>query len=145
MFHGLNSHVGHGSHLAEMLSQKGYTTVGYDYRGFGRSEGKGGYVESLDKHIEEAVFFVRTISKFPEYINVPKFALGLSMGGMTVYHLSLRYPELFKGVILMAPAIMHSLSSGLVSMTKIVGKIIPDKMGLIKPVYGRATRNPQIT
>lgn len=45
----------------------------------------------------------------------------------------------------MAPAMMHSLSSGLVSMARVIGKIIPDKMGLFKPVYGRATRNPQIT
>lgn len=37
MFHGLNSHIGHGSHLAEFFSHHGLTTVGFDYRGFGRS------------------------------------------------------------------------------------------------------------
>lgn len=51
MFHGLNSHVGHGAHLAEMLSKEGFITVGYDYRGFGRSQGKGGYVPSFDTHL----------------------------------------------------------------------------------------------
>lgn len=37
MFHGLNSHLGHGAHLAHYFSQHGLTTVGFDHRGFGRS------------------------------------------------------------------------------------------------------------
>ena len=67
------------------------------------------------------------------------------MGGMTIYHLSLKYPKLFKGVILMAPAMMHSMSSGLVSVAKTIGKVLPDKAKLFKPIYGQATKNPQIT
>jgi alpha-beta hydrolase superfamily lysophospholipase len=37
MLHGLNSHLGHGAHIAHHLSQKGIITVGFDHRGFGRS------------------------------------------------------------------------------------------------------------
>ena len=39
MFHGLNSHMGHGAHIAEALGQNGFITVGFDHRGFGKSEG----------------------------------------------------------------------------------------------------------
>jgi alpha-beta hydrolase superfamily lysophospholipase len=37
MFHGLNSYIGHGAHLAEYFSKNGLITVGFDHRGFGRS------------------------------------------------------------------------------------------------------------
>lgn len=45
----------------------------------------------------------------------------------------------------MAPAMMHSMSSGLVSVAKTIGKVLPDKAKLFKPIYGQATKNPQIT
>lgn len=37
MFHGLNSHIGHGAHIAAYFSDHGFTTIGFDHRGFGRS------------------------------------------------------------------------------------------------------------
>lgn len=40
MFHGLNSHIGHGSHIAAALAEIGIISVGFDHRGFGKSEGK---------------------------------------------------------------------------------------------------------
>ena len=54
MFHGLNSHLGHGAHLAEYFAKHGFVTVGFDHRGFGRSEGEPGYVESLETHIKDS-------------------------------------------------------------------------------------------
>jgi acylglycerol lipase len=47
MFHGLNSHIGHGAHLAQYFSKEGLITVGFDYRGFGRSQGMQGYIDNL--------------------------------------------------------------------------------------------------
>jgi len=44
MFHSLNTHVGQGAHLAHELAKDGLITVGFDHRGFGRSEGRGGYI-----------------------------------------------------------------------------------------------------
>jgi len=38
MFHGLNSRVGHGTHIATALAQSGYDVVGFDHRGFGKSQ-----------------------------------------------------------------------------------------------------------
>ena len=81
----------------------------------------------------------------PMYKDLPRFVLGLSMGGLTAYHLSLADPTLFDGVILMAPAMMNSVRRALVSLTKVFSKIMPEKMRLTKPIYGRASRNPVIT
>lgn len=37
MFHGLNSHLGHGAHIAHEMSRQNIITVGFDHRGFGQS------------------------------------------------------------------------------------------------------------
>ena len=81
----------------------------------------------------------------PKYKDLPKFALGLSMGGMTSYHLSLKEPKLFDGVILMAPALKNSVGSFLVGVAKGLAKILPQKSRLTKPIYGLAAKNPAIT
>lgn len=61
MFHGLNSYIGHGAHLAEYLSGFGFVTVGFDYRGFGRSEGMEGYVDNLKAHLEDCKRFLSIV------------------------------------------------------------------------------------
>lgn len=81
----------------------------------------------------------------PQYENLPKFALGLSMGGMTSYHLSLENPNLFDGVILMAPALKNQIGGFLINLTGALSSVLPKKSKLTKPVYGKASKNPAIT
>ena len=81
----------------------------------------------------------------PKYKGLPKFALGLSMGGMTSYHLSLESSKLFDGVVLMAPALKNSVGGFLVGLATGLAKILPQKSRLTKPVYGMAAKNPTIT
>ncbi len=47
------------------------------------------------------------------------------MGGMTSYRLSLEEPQKYRGVILMAPAIMNKASSTIKTLAKIVNSIAP--------------------
>ena len=81
----------------------------------------------------------------PMYQKLPKFALGLSFGGLTSYHLSLKNPKLFDGVILMAPALKNNVGGFLVKLSDVLSWMLPKKLRLIKPIYGRATSNPTIT
>ncbi len=39
LFHGLNSYINDGAHLAHQLSLRNIETVGFDHRGFGESDG----------------------------------------------------------------------------------------------------------
>jgi acylglycerol lipase len=61
MLHGLNSHIGHGAHIACVMAQHGFVTVGFDHRGFGRSPGKPGKVTSLDQHLADSLQFVKQV------------------------------------------------------------------------------------
>jgi alpha-beta hydrolase superfamily lysophospholipase len=38
MFHGLNSRIGHGFHIAQYLALNGYDVVGFDHRAHGTSQ-----------------------------------------------------------------------------------------------------------
>ena len=78
----------------------------------------------------------------PMYKDLPKFVLGLSMGGMTSYHLSLEDPNLFDGAVLMAPALKSSFGECLVGLTKGLTKILPQKTRLVRPLSGRGAKNP---
>lgn len=67
------------------------------------------------------------------------------MGGMTTYHLTLKYKYLFEGAIMMAPAIKNNIGGFLLGFAKTLASILPKKMKLMKPIYGRAARNPKVT
>lgn len=123
MFHGLNSHIGHGAHIANMLARSDIVTVGFDHRGFGQSPGLPGKVESLECHLSDSMMFVNLVRK--EYPNLPFFPMGLSMGGLTTYYLTLKHPELFEGAIMMAPAIKNHVSDFVVGLAGIFKKILP--------------------
>lgn len=143
LFHGLNSHLGEAAHLAHYFGEKGFYTVGFDHRGFGRSEGAGGYMDSFEAHLKDCRVFLDEV--MPRFEKLPKFGLGQSMGGMTVYYLTLENPDLFDGVILMAPALKNLLGNFVVSITSFLAKILPKKTKLLKTFHGRSSRNPAIT
>lgn len=45
----------------------------------------------------------------------------------------------------MAPALKNSVGGALVKLTGVLGSILPNKTRLLKPVYGKASKNPAIT
>lgn len=63
MFHGLNAHVGQGAHVGKYFAERGITTVGFDHRGFGTSEGEPGYIHDLDQHLLDSFEFIEAVRK----------------------------------------------------------------------------------
>lgn len=45
----------------------------------------------------------------------------------------------------MAPALKNQVGGFLVGFTKTLASILPKKTKLMKPIYGKASSNPQIT
>lgn len=78
------------------------------------------------------------------YPELPKFVLGISMGGLTAYHLSLRHPDFFKGAILMAPALKNNVNNFLVGLSAFMKKILPQDTRLIKPLKGNSNSSLSI-
>jgi acylglycerol lipase len=44
IFNGLYYHANHNAHVAKELADNGYVVVGFDYRGYGKSQGEKGEV-----------------------------------------------------------------------------------------------------
>lgn len=124
LFHGLNSSVTHGSHIAKALADAGFCVLGFDHRGFGSSEGKKGYLESLEIHLQDCRLFVDKVEEMYGK-EIKKFVGGLSMGGMSSYNLSLEHPYRFAGVVLFAPAIKPFANGFLIKFAKSVGTLAP--------------------
>lgn len=63
IFHGLGSHLNNGAHVAQAASQVGVGVVGFDFRGFGKSEGIRGYIESEESHFGDCIKFIDIVEK----------------------------------------------------------------------------------
>jgi acylglycerol lipase len=87
LFHGLCAHTNHGAHYASHLAEIGCTVVGFDYRGFGKSEGERGFIETFHHHMEDCRLFFKKMLEYrdKEFPNVPIFLTGLSLGGLTSF------------------------------------------------------------
>jgi alpha-beta hydrolase superfamily lysophospholipase len=51
MLHGYGPYVGKFAFIAKKFSEQGYDFVGYDYPGFGLSEGPRGYVKDKEQFV----------------------------------------------------------------------------------------------
>uniref|UniRef100_A0A6U4EIK4 Serine aminopeptidase S33 domain-containing protein n=1 Tax=Phaeomonas parva TaxID=124430 RepID=A0A6U4EIK4_9STRA len=99
--------------LLDQLVDAGYVVITLDHQGHGRSEGARGlrcFFESYDDlAIESSEFLRKEVGADPELANLPIFLLGVSMGGCTAVKMSLLSPELYAGMVLLAPMLSLEL------------------------------------
>lgn len=99
--HGYGDHIGRYAHVMEGLAEKGFGTIGFDYRGHGKADGNRAdcgawtdYLGDLDVFLERARALAGTR---------PLFVLAHSHGGLMATHWGFTKPSFVKGVILSAP------------------------------------------
>ena len=101
--HGYRDYIGSFEHDSNVLAGYGYTSMGFDHRGFGQSEGKHLLIEDFESLIADSMIYYKMIKE--EYPSIPIYLLGQSMGGLTCFILAHRYPQLWAGIIALSPAI----------------------------------------
>lgn len=102
--HGLGSYIPSWKKNLESL-QKKYHCIAIDLPGYGKSS-KGNYSVSMD-------FFAETILKFCEEKHLNKVILvGHSMGGQIAMATALKYSQLVKKLVLIAPAGFETFNKG---------------------------------
>lgn len=101
--HGVNEYLGRYGGVVEALTGAGFSVVGHDHRGHGRSEGRRGHVDDFDDYARDLVaLFARERALAP---NDRVIALGHSMGGLIATQAALMAQDQLAGLVLSAPAL----------------------------------------
>ncbi|MGQ1786530.1 MULTISPECIES: alpha/beta fold hydrolase [unclassified Saccharicrinis] len=124
--HGLGGHSGRFLQPASLFAKKNIASIGIDLRGNGRSEGKRGHTDSLEKYMEDIDACVNYSSRlFSDQL--PKLIMGNSMGGAIALHYGIKHKNMFSGLILTAPWIRLTspITKAKMSVMGILDKIVP--------------------
>lgn len=101
IMHGLGGHSGWYIDMGNKLASRGLTVYAMDHRGFGRSGGLPGYINSYHTYIDDIVFLLGEIHERNPGSRV--YVLGHSMGGLFAIHLAAAYGEMLDGILLLNP------------------------------------------
>lgn len=101
ILHGLGGHGGWYINMANVLATCGLTVYTIDHRGFGRSEGLRGHVDSYQTLVEDTAAVIREIRK--RHPDTKIYLLGHSMGAIIATYVAARYNSLLAGVLYLNP------------------------------------------
>lgn len=107
IIHGLGEHSGRYGNLIDALQNKGIAIYGLDHRGFGRSGGKRGHVDSFMDYIYDMKIFVNMIKD--KHPGKPVIMLGHSMGGVLALKYALTHAEDLDALILSSPGLVPAI------------------------------------
>lgn len=117
--HGLGEHSGRYRNIIQKMKGKGFSFFALDHRGFGKSGGSRGQLDSFIEFTNDLKHFVNLIRA--ENRNTPLFMLGHSMGGVIALKYALTFPEDVAFLVLSAPALI--LAVALPAWKRGVGKL----------------------
>jgi alpha-beta hydrolase superfamily lysophospholipase len=106
ILHGLGGHGGWYINMAHQLATNGLTIYTIDHRGFGRSQGLRGHIESYITFVEDSTAVIREIRKRHPDANI--YLLGHSMGAIIATYVAARYSNLLAGVLYMNPWVQEA-------------------------------------
>jgi len=107
IIHGLGEHSGRYGNLIDALQNRGIAIYGLDHRGFGRSGGKRGHVDSFMDYIYDMKIFVNMLKD--KHPNKPVIMLGHSMGGVLALKYALTHAEDLDALILSSPGLVPAI------------------------------------
>ncbi|NND74624.1 MAG: alpha/beta hydrolase [Ilumatobacter sp.] len=80
LVHGIGEHSGRYEHVGEAFAESGIDTLAADGRGFGRTAGRPGHVDSFDEYVDD----VADLLSERRTLGVPVILMGHSLGGLIV-------------------------------------------------------------
>lgn len=121
LIHGLGEHSGRYEHVGRWLADAGYDVVAIDQRGFGRSGGRRGYVDSFDRFlddVEDQLAELRTLG-------VPVVLFGHSMGGLVCADYATSGRPLPDVLVLSGPALGANVPAVRRLLAPVLGRVLP--------------------
>jgi len=113
--HGIESHSGWFTDIAQQLLNKNIDCYCIDRRGSGLNKEQRGHIADYQILIEDVEEFITSIKA--KYNKI--FILGLSWGGKLAVCFTLKYPNLVNGIVLISPGLFPKIRSSFITKTRI--------------------------
>lgn len=101
LVHGMGEYSGRYGHVADRLTQAGYSMFAFDLRGHGKSPGPRGHTPSYEALMQDISSLLEVANK--QFSQLPSFLYGHSLGGNLVLNYVIRRQPKLKGVIVTGP------------------------------------------
>jgi acylglycerol lipase len=143
--HGINEHVGRYEHVARSVNQAGYSMVGVDHRGHGRSGEQGKLTSNIRRFDTYVDDYIALIDRLGREQDRPVIALGHSMGGLIAARAALRAQDRMAALVLSGPALKLPMPSNpvLLQVALTVARVLPFMKAPVRDMDG-LSRNPDI-
>jgi alpha-beta hydrolase superfamily lysophospholipase len=103
MLHGIASHMGWYSGIAQELQGRGVSVYLFDRRGVARSEGARAHAATWTILVNDVVHVAQMIEQ--RHPSQPLHAMGISLGGAIAMAIAIEHPRLFRSLVLLSPAL----------------------------------------
>ncbi len=125
LIHGLGEYTGRYAHVGQAFNRAGYTLVGFDLRGHGKSGGPRGHTPSFEAYMQDIDdFFGELDQKYP---GLARFLYGHSLGALLVLNYVLRRNPRLTGVIVTGAGLRTALEAQpfKIMMARVLGFLLP--------------------
>jgi len=107
--HGYGTYAGNTAYFFKAFAEEGFDVFCYDQRGFGKSEGERGFIESADQLYHDNWKFIDTVIGKYKLEGLPYFLVGTSFGGLQSFNMAMMREGFFKGVGLIVPYLSSAI------------------------------------
>jgi alpha-beta hydrolase superfamily lysophospholipase len=126
ILHGLGGHGGWYIDMGNKLAARGLNVYTIDHRGFGRSEGLAGHIDSYHLYVEDTATVIAEIHKRHPLGRI--YLLGHSMGGIFTAHIAAKHGDLLAGALFLNPWIADtSRQPALTTLTILFGGMLKSR------------------
>ena len=101
LVHGFGEHIGRYHHVANFFNENGFSVIGYDRRGHGKSEGKRGHMLKHQDIIDELDLLLETVKT--NHPNQKIILYGHSQGGNVVLNQIIQKPACAEMAVVTGP------------------------------------------
>jgi alpha-beta hydrolase superfamily lysophospholipase len=143
--HGVNEHIGRYEDVARVLNDAGYSVVGVDHRGHGRSGTAGRLTSNIRRFDTFVDDYIALIDRLGRENDRPVIALGHSMGGLIAARAALRAQDRMAALVLSGPALQIPMPMGPVMrrIAMTVARLFPFLPSPVRDMDG-LSRNPDV-
>ena len=142
--HGAGDHSGRYQGVLNTLLPQGIAVYSYDQRGYGRSPGQRGHINSWSEYRQDLRAFIDLVHK--EQNHLPIFLWGYSLGGLVVTDAILHETRYLSGAIIMSAPFRPTgvAQPGLVLAARVLSFAWPNFSLRLPTPMEKVTRDPKV-